>query len=450
MPNMPVKIKPGKEKEIIRDIERNFNVSFEQSAKIIKDFHSEMARGLKGLKSSLKMIPAYVDKPTGKEKGEFISVDLGGTNLRILRLGLKGQGKIARLGERKVVLEKKYTGGTGRQLFDFLAKNIKNFLREEKIDLRKEAELGFTFSFPVKQTGVASGILLHWTKDFSAKDVVDSDVVYLLNSSLKKQGLDNVKIGVLVNDTVGTLVTQSYKDPDCDVALILGTGTNACYREENSEISKWIAPQTKTKHSIVNIEWGNFNKLKTTVYDRLLDKQSENPGYQILEKMVSGMYLGEISRLVIMDLINRKILFGGKRPALLETKKIFQSEYMSLIENDRSEDLFVTERLLKKIGVLNSNKKDRTLVKKICQLVASRAAHISAATLAAVIVKTDPALSFRHVVAVDGSVYEKYPGFSANMHSALKKIFKQRSSRVKMVLTKDGSGTGAAILAGGL
>jgi len=33
-------------------------------------------------------------------------------------------------------------------------------------------ELGFTFSFPVKQMSVSSGILIKWTKGFSIVDMV--------------------------------------------------------------------------------------------------------------------------------------------------------------------------------------------------------------------------------------------------------------------------------------
>ena len=37
--------------------------------------------------------------------------------------------------------------------------------------------------------------------------------------------------------------------------------------------------------TVINIEWGNFNKLDSTFFDRQLDKGSNNPGEQLLEKM---------------------------------------------------------------------------------------------------------------------------------------------------------------------
>jgi len=36
----------------------------------------------------------------------------------------------------------------------------------------RKRELGFTFSFPVKQTSIDSGILINWTKGFAVSGTV--------------------------------------------------------------------------------------------------------------------------------------------------------------------------------------------------------------------------------------------------------------------------------------
>jgi hexokinase len=59
----------------------------------------------------------------------------------------------------------------------------------------------------------------------------------------------------------------------------------------------------------------------------------------------------------------------------------------------------------------------------------------------------DPELSARHTVAVDGSVYEKHPGFAGNIKASLAGLFGRRASSIELVLSKDGSGKGAAIIA---
>lgn len=47
-----------------------------------------------------------------------------------------------------------------------------------------------------------------------------------------------------MNDTVGTLAGAEYWDNDVAVAVILGTGTNACYIEQLNAI-----PKLKDHHS---------------------------------------------------------------------------------------------------------------------------------------------------------------------------------------------------------
>ncbi len=418
----------------LENIKRSFDISRAEVRKIIKDFHAEMEKGLAGKSSSLKMIPTYVDRPTGNEKGKFLALDLGGTNFRILKLKLMGKGRVGASKVKKFLLDKKRITGSGDSLFDFIARCIKSFLKENSLGKEERLDLGFTFSFPVEQTGIAAGRLLRWTKGFDAKGVLGNDVVRLLSAALERKGVRNIKVTALLNDTVGTLAAGSYVDSSCDVGVIIGTGTNACYREELSRIVKWNGPRAHTGYMIINIEWGNFNRLKRTLYDRRLDKSSENPGEQILEKMVSGMYSGKLSRLIIKDLIKMKI-------------ENFLAEDMSKIEKDNSRGLSRTKVALKKLGVSNSTLEERTAIRKVCEIVSERASRVSASAIAAVVTKMDPDLSRNHTVAIDGSVYEKHPGFSENMKAALREIFGRKSSRIKLVLAKDGSGKGAAIIA---
>lgn len=398
-----------------------FDVSLTQIHKIIRDFRIEMDKGLSGQNSSLRMIPTYVSRPDGSEKGEFIAVDLGGTHFRILKLQLLGSGKTGASNIMKFILPKKNTTGSAGMFFGFIAGCIKSFLKKYRLESEEELDIGFTFSFPVRQTAAASGSLLYWTKGFGVKGVIGRDVVELLNKALAGKNIRNVKISALANDTVGTLVAKSYEDHTCDIGVIIGTGTNACY------------PEARRGGMIVNIEWGNFNLLKVSPYDRELDRGSHNPGQQIMEKMVSGMYLGRIAGLVIKD--------------LLKVKTDFKTEYMSIIEKDRSAGLIETAAILRKAGIKKSTPGQRQQIKNICEAVSRRGARISASCIAAIVEKMDPALSDRHTIAIDGSVYEKHPTFAKNMKSCLREVFGSKSNRIKITLTKDGSGKGAAIIA---
>ena len=65
-----------------------------------------------------------------------------------------------------------------QELFDYIASALKKFVDSEDESLRppagRQRELGFTFSFPVRQTSISSGTLIKWTKGFSIEDTVSS------------------------------------------------------------------------------------------------------------------------------------------------------------------------------------------------------------------------------------------------------------------------------------
>lgn len=403
----------------LKSIKKSFDLPLDEVRKFIADFHSEMRKGLSGRKSSLKMIPTYVKKPKGTETGEFLALDLGGTNFRVLALKLKGNRKIQIRSAKKFTLEKKHITKTGEVLFDFIADCIKYFMDENEICIDAKHTIGFTFSFPMQKKSASSGILMGWTKGFRASGVVGKDVVKLLNEALGRKGLQNTKVAAIANDTVSTLVAKSYEDANCDVGVILGTGTNACYCEKDK--------------TVINTEWGNFNKIRLTRYDKELDRASGNPGRQLLEKMISGMYLGEVVRLVI------KNLFGKNIP--------FKAEYVSIIEADNSKNLSRINRLLKKLRVAGLKYADRICLKEICTIVSRRAARLAGAAIASLVTKMDPRLSERHTIAVDGSLYEKHPGFSKRMRASLKEIFGKKAVNIKLSLSKNASAKGAAIIA---
>ena len=63
-----------------------------------------------------------------------------------------------------------------QELFDYIALELVHFVETEGDGYHphsdRERELGFTFSFPVKQTSINSGSLLKWTKGFAIPDGV--------------------------------------------------------------------------------------------------------------------------------------------------------------------------------------------------------------------------------------------------------------------------------------
>lgn len=50
------------------------------------------------------------------------------------------------------------------------------------------------------------------------------------------------------------------------------------------------------------------------------------------EKLISGKYLGELVRLVLMKLVNEELLFNGEASELLKTRGSFETRYVSQVE----------------------------------------------------------------------------------------------------------------------
>jgi hexokinase len=91
---------------------------------------------------------------------------------------------------------------------------------------------------------------------------------------------------------------------------------------------------------MVNTEWGAFDNarvvLPTTPFDNKLDRESINPRFQAYEKFISGMYLGEITRnllLALVDAAPKPILFDGKATERLNKHYGLDTEMLSLVES---------------------------------------------------------------------------------------------------------------------
>lgn len=425
-------------RKYLSSLEDLFSFSAADAQSAAAHFHEEMQRGLDGRTSSLRRLPSYVGRPTGAEQGRFLALDLGGTNLRVLAVRLDGRGHAEITAVNRLAVPKTVMRGPGEALFDFLADGVALFLKEHRLDPKQHRDLAFTFSFPVAQSAVNAGILLNWTKGFTAAGVAGQDVVALLSDALGRKRIEAVSVTALVNDTVGTLATKSYADPSCDMGVILGTGTNACYPEKTGRLGKGLFPQPR-QEMILNLEWGNFDKLDANACDQALDRITFNPGRQRMEKMVSGMYIGELVRLILLDMTDRRILLEEKHRSVLARKHSVSPEQMSWAA--LGENFFAT------IGIPDASDRDQDAAAHVCRIVSRRSARIAGAALAAVVTWMDANLERKHTIAIDGSLFEKYPGYPENIRGVLEELFGHRADRIALCTTSDGSGIGAAIIA---
>ncbi|MEQ2170779.1 hypothetical protein GOODEAATRI_003862 [Goodea atripinnis] len=328
----------------IQETLAEFRLSKSQLLEVKKRMRVEIERGLKKeshKEATVKMLPTFVrSTPDGTENGDFLALDLGGTNFRVLLVKIRsGKRRTVEMHNKIYAIPIEVMQGTGEEEFEL-------------------------------------------------------DVV------------------AIVNDTVGTMMTCAYEEPTCEVGLIAGTGSNACYMEEMRNIE--IVDGTEGR-MCVNMEWGAFGDNGClddirTKYDQAVDENSLNEGKQRYEKMCSGMYLGEIVRQILIDLTRRGFLFRGQISETLKTRGIFETKFLSQIESDRLA-LLQVRAILQQLG-LDSTCDDSIIVKEVCGTVSRRAAQICGAGMAAVVDKIRENRGLDHLditVGVDGTLYKLHP-----------------------------------------
>ncbi|XP_017504018.2 hexokinase-2 isoform X3 [Manis javanica] len=444
----------------------HMRLSDETLLEISKRFRKEMEKGLGATThptASVKMLPTFVrSTPDGTEHGEFLALDLGGTNFRVLRVRVTDNGlQKVEMENQIYAIPEDIMRGSGTQLFDHIAECLANFM--DKLQIKeKKLPLGFTFSFPCHQTKLDESFLVSWTKGFKSSGVEGKDVVTLIRKAIQRRGDFDIDIVAVVNDTVGTMMTCGYDDQNCEIGLIVGTGSNACYMEEMRHIDMVEGDEGRM---CINMEWGAFGDDGVlddfrTEFDQEIDMGSLNPGKQLFEKMISGMYMGELVRLILVKMAKEELLFGGKLSPELLTTGHFETKDVSDIEGEldmcppaaflfpREKDGVRTAReVLVRLG-MDPTQEDCVATHRICQIVSTRSASLCAATLAAVLqrIKENKAGKerLRSTIGVDGSVYKKHPHFAKRLHKTVRRLVPDCD--VRFLRSEDGSGKGAAMV----
>ncbi len=420
-----------------QEVVSEFSATTEMIKTVATNFQKDLQIGLKDPKSSsMRMLKSYVGLPTGNEKGEFLALDFGGTNVRVLRYRLEGEGhsKIIRHVAEPLIVAGKYDyvgkGSTAEQMFDFIAKLIDDTIEG---DHETKFYLGHTFSFPSEQDDLNNAKLIIWTKEFATAGVEGKVVNDLLLDALKRRGIENVVPVAVINDTVAVLLSAAYKHSDVFTGSIYATGHNTCYLESSIKDPKGFGKGGM----ILNLECGNFMNLTPNRFDLAFDRISEKPGEQRFEKMVSGRYMCELFGMALAELFGEEKHYDG-----------LTSVDMSMIISDVSDDLGkVSEVVQNKLG----HKLELDDLKKIQELASAvviRSARLVTASYVGIIWQRSQGGEIKpQHVAVDGSVYEKMPLVQENIKEAFQELLGKDAEKVDTILDNGGSGLGAAIAA---
>ncbi len=157
--------------------------------------------------------------------------------------------------------------------------------------------------------------------------------------------LPKIRVAAITNDTVATFTSLAYavkSAPNSRVAmgLIVGTGTNATVPMKldalHSSKREALPNPEAVDMVVINTEWtirGTDKPLIDmnikTPWDLTLDANSDAPGFQPFEYMTSGRYMGEIIRLILVDITSKET--GVVLPPSLESKNAIPTRFFSEI-----------------------------------------------------------------------------------------------------------------------
>ena len=400
---------------------------------IARDLTRQMACGLVGEPSSLKMLQTFTRQPSGQERGRVVVVDWGGTKARAGLIELRGDGAVGMVAEEALTFSEADKRGAPEPVFDLIARAVGRVARAQGVAV---APLAFIYSYPARIERIDRAVALASTKGWALKGLEGQDVVGLLGAALRRAGLERIVVAAVANDTVATLMLQSYRARGrdaaarpADVGLILGTGTN---------LAADLGPA-----GIRNLESGNFDGVAAaeTPYDAALDHELDEPapGAQRFEKMVSGHYLGEILRRALRE--------HWPAPSALATPFALDSADLSRIAADHTRGLDDVDARLLALGV-PSTVEERRDVQALGAAIARRAARLVGTALVGTLRFLDAELAERRTIAVDGSLWGGYPGFEALVRESIVDLVGgERAARIETTYVKDSTSAGAAVIA---
>ena len=432
---------------------------------LVKEVLIDMERGLAGISSSLPMIPSYITPVSKALPGKAVlALDAGGTNLRASLVRFDSQGKA--LAERT---EKHPMPGTkGRvsagQFFDIIADATLSVLPGTP-DI---AGIGFTFSYPMEMQPNADGILMAFSKEVDAPDVVGKAIGEGLREALARKGFVYDGPIVLLNDTVATLLSglatipvdggaaagttegkNAYADKagGCTggpvIGFILGTGFNTAYPE--TRIPK-IGFESKESPQIVVCETGTFNLRYRGPLDREFDNSTKNPGAYTLEKTTAGAYLGPLTLHILKQAITDKVIRFKRSGELLAMPQLGTSTLNEFMRSPLAAE--------GPLGSLFGPDEGDALaaVQYLTMIVTERGALFAASVLAAMMERIhatrEPYSPIR--IAVEGTTYMIYRGMRRAIDAWLHMMMIKEKPRPYVIApVEQASLFGAAVAASG-
>lgn len=402
---------------------------------IVDLFTSEMLKGLEGKESTVRMIPTYIEADNQFLTGvPVVAVDAGGTNFRTALVEFNAKGKLVMSNLKNAKMPGLDGEISKKEFFNTIADYIRpNALLSERI--------GFCFSYPTEILPNKDGILLQFCKEVQAPEVVGELIGKNLLMTL---GMQEKQI-VLLNDTVATLLagkSASFgRKYDSFIGFILGTGTNTCYIESNTNILK-TKGLDRAKSQIINIETGAMSKVPQTDLDLIFDNTTINPGQYRFEKMFAGGYFGGLCLTTLKSAAKSGLFSDASAALILSMVELSSEDVNSYVSKPISNN--------SPLNLLKHNKPDTQNCIEIIEGLIDRSSKLAATNIAAVILKTNKGKSAEKpiLITIEGTTFYKLHNLSVRFEKYLSEYLSgERQRYYEFTEVQQSSLVGAALAA---
>ncbi len=418
-------------------LKHNFPVNMDLNP-LVDALLYDMNEGLSGRPAAEDMIRTFCTPPSKSASGKsVIVIDAGGTNFRSCLVSFDSQGK-----PQIDFMEKTSMPGIEKELsrkefFNKFAENLEHL--KDKSD-----RIGFCFSYPMTITEDGDGILLGFSKEIKAPEVVGCHIGKELAAALKAHGWKNSMHISLLNDTVAALLAGAAGPDDGEryssyIGFILGTGMNGAYIQGED------AAYPGLKEQIIVCENGKFDKIQRSDFDIAYDSKSVKPGTSIMEKQCSGAYLGPVAFEAITIAAKEGLFTKKFADSLLKIEKLTLIEVDSFLHAP-----YATGSVLGAKAAESATEEDYDRLFQLLDAIVDRSARCAAAILASCVVKSGKGRNASRPVCIlcDGTTFYKTHKIHERVEGYLEQLLTRERSLYYEIISRDNDITLGAAIAG--
>jgi len=352
---------------------------------------SQMKEGEEGRPSSIAMVQSYCTPSVNIPVNRKVAViDAGGTNLRTCTIYFDEKLSPVFENYEHTSMPGIKSEVSANTFFSVFADQIEPII--ETVDA-----VGFCFSYAAKILPDHDGVPFLMSKEIRAPQIVGKHLGKELFAQLAQRGHDMSKKKIIVmNDTVTTLLAAlpAAQNMGCEgcIGFILGTGTNTAFMGKNGIVNEESAG--------LDIRLGDI--------DRRFTDSTLNPNEHLLEKAVSGAYLGPLALMIIKTAAVEGVFSSAFVDAVEAIDKLNTNEMTSFIADTPSA-----------LDACVNTQQDGIKLRAILEAFVERTAKIAAANIAASILYTEYGKEKPVLVNADGTTFYNTPGLKEKTESYL-------------------------------